>query len=470
MPDAVHSGEHPRSSGVEVAPEVGPETVHGGFRDDEQSQGIVESRSVGTARNLPSVPPWTKLLWVDDYINELDSYINTLTAAGFDVTKAASSAEALSYIDGNEFSVILVDIVMPPPDGIELVKELHKLGVHKNSAIGVLSSFLYVDLYRRRLTNLGVGVEIIDKDIPLVGDPLFVERFLDPVCDLVYHGVRYTVERQNEDLGNREDTNPFEIKLEEFLRKSILEKDQLVLKARQMASAVIEKEFQSGKVWVLMCGHADRIETSVNDVTEIPSDDDILRMALGQDRAPYQFFLPIGVDDLWSTCGPPQSPSNYPTVNLKIKNTDFVVHFDTGSPYTFFSYERLLEINAIQPPLSFTAAYRTGFDQGYFCARLDISVFVECQKTGATKAVRVRGQAVREWEKSPFVRHCPLEGECLLTGSITAFNSVSVCVHRVGLVGRNLLTENSLALVLDGNSSKTGLYHERPPMAGKPIS
>jgi CheY-like chemotaxis protein len=75
---------------------------------------------------LPMASPYTVLL-VDDDVDARESVAHLLGSRGFDVLVATSGHEALLLLDQIVADVLLVDIVMPDLDGIELAKRARQL-------------------------------------------------------------------------------------------------------------------------------------------------------------------------------------------------------------------------------------------------------------------------------------------------------------------------------------------------------
>ncbi|MBI1862821.1 response regulator [Candidatus Microgenomates bacterium] len=69
-----------------------------------------------------------KILIVDDeqYIREL--YAHILTAAGHIVEESANGQDAFTKISGGDYNLILLDIMIPALDGIQLLERLQKEG------------------------------------------------------------------------------------------------------------------------------------------------------------------------------------------------------------------------------------------------------------------------------------------------------------------------------------------------------
>lgn len=67
-----------------------------------------------------------KLLVVDDEVDFLNTISERLSARAFEVTRAASGAEAVEAAGRGGFDLALVDLMMPGIDGIELLRILRE--------------------------------------------------------------------------------------------------------------------------------------------------------------------------------------------------------------------------------------------------------------------------------------------------------------------------------------------------------
>lgn len=400
------------------------------------------------------------LLWVDDDISKLTSYRNALNKNGFNVSTAATTAEAIELVKLNQFDVIISDIHMPPPDGIEFVRKAH--AIRPKTKYGVLSSFLYLQKYRDQLKSLDFDVQAIDKDLPSINDPSFFDRFIYPIQTLTKTGVTRPTRMITKQI--LEEKDPFSIEFNDFIKLGVNEKDTLLDQAEMLSKEAIARAFKEGKVWVLLCGDSNNIRASASSYDDVLSEEEIIEYASKMKRAPFQFFNSLISDDLanWSSCGIDSYLNDYPTVTLKFKSVgtkegqELNLHFDTGSPITFFSYEVLREMNLIQPATQFAKGARVGHT-GYRAIKLDLPAVLKCQVNGTTTLINLKGQAVREWSSSPFRRLC--NDDCGHTHSES--DEPRLCPERRALIGRNLVTDNKLALTLDGTDKKTSIRKKR---------
>ena len=70
--------------------------------------------------------PNKTLLLVDDEISILRSYARDLRAEHYNVTTASNGEEAIRLLWEDNFNMIITDLVMPGPSGIEVVRQAKK--------------------------------------------------------------------------------------------------------------------------------------------------------------------------------------------------------------------------------------------------------------------------------------------------------------------------------------------------------
>jgi antitoxin Phd len=71
--------------------------------------------------------PSGHVLLIDEQHAARASHSSTLRKAGFAVTEAKNSKDALRRIEGGRFDLVLADIRMPEKNGLELLQEVHTL-------------------------------------------------------------------------------------------------------------------------------------------------------------------------------------------------------------------------------------------------------------------------------------------------------------------------------------------------------
>lgn len=103
-----------------------------------------------------------KLLVVDDdeYIREL--YEEILKDAGFSVDTAVDGQNGLDKIKKNTYNLVLLDIMMPKMDGVEVLRSLHN---EKNTTKVILLTNLAHDPVMKEGKSLGALAYLIKADM-----------------------------------------------------------------------------------------------------------------------------------------------------------------------------------------------------------------------------------------------------------------------------------------------------------------
>jgi CheY-like chemotaxis protein len=110
-------------------------------------------------KEMEDIQPSERILVVEDNFDLLDLTSAMLTKAGYQVRCARNGAEALQLLSGEEFDLLLSDIVMPNRvNGIELAREARRL----NRRIKVLLASGYAGDVLERYQAVG-EFPIIDK-------------------------------------------------------------------------------------------------------------------------------------------------------------------------------------------------------------------------------------------------------------------------------------------------------------------
>lgn len=83
----------------------------------------------------------TSILFVDDDNFLLDMYSLKFSKSNYSVNTAQSAEDALKMIkEGLEIDILLLDVVMPGMDGIELLTTLRKEGLLKKTVVIMLTN------------------------------------------------------------------------------------------------------------------------------------------------------------------------------------------------------------------------------------------------------------------------------------------------------------------------------------------
>ena len=90
--------------------------------------------------NLQPPPPVTgEVLVVDDDAHVRAHIVDTLEAAGFNVTAAGSGEEALRLLEGRAVDLLLVDFAMPGMNGAEVIRAARQR--HKTLKVLMVSGY-----------------------------------------------------------------------------------------------------------------------------------------------------------------------------------------------------------------------------------------------------------------------------------------------------------------------------------------
>lgn len=81
-----------------------------------------------------------KLLVVDDIAANRDLLTRYFNARGFMVSEADSGTSALAMIRQEQFDVVLLDIIMPIMDGIEVLKQIRASSMHADLPVIMVSA------------------------------------------------------------------------------------------------------------------------------------------------------------------------------------------------------------------------------------------------------------------------------------------------------------------------------------------
>jgi DNA-binding response OmpR family regulator len=92
------------------------------------------------------------ILIAEDDISLRDAIVTAFNESGFAITTASDGEEAINKLNGSDFNLIILDIMMPKKDGLTVLSE-----IRNNSK----TAFLPVIM----LTNLDTDNNILDKII-----------------------------------------------------------------------------------------------------------------------------------------------------------------------------------------------------------------------------------------------------------------------------------------------------------------
>jgi len=95
-----------------------------------------------------------RLLLIEDYRPLQQSLTKGLREAGFAVDTTGDGQEGLWYAMGNEYDVIILDLMLPGMDGLEILKKIRSEG--RESHVLILTA---KDTVRDRVTGLDLGAD-----------------------------------------------------------------------------------------------------------------------------------------------------------------------------------------------------------------------------------------------------------------------------------------------------------------------
>jgi DNA-binding NtrC family response regulator len=81
----------------------------------------------------------TRVLVVDDDPNEMKSLVIGLKLEGFNALGTASGADALEALDRQSYSVVLIDLMMPKMNGLQLARAVKS--AHPNTIMLLMSAY-----------------------------------------------------------------------------------------------------------------------------------------------------------------------------------------------------------------------------------------------------------------------------------------------------------------------------------------
>jgi CheY-like chemotaxis protein len=101
------------------------------------------------------------ILWLDDEPREILAHVDALEHLGFRVTMTKSSAEAIHEATLQDFDMIVTDLLMPPPDGIDFLKTIRP--ICPQAMLVVFTAYPYNNLYRQHIRDLPFRVAVFEK-------------------------------------------------------------------------------------------------------------------------------------------------------------------------------------------------------------------------------------------------------------------------------------------------------------------
>lgn len=107
----------------------------------------------------------SKILVVEDDNYARDIYQEILTDAGFTVTTANNGEEGLAKLVEGGYDLVLLDVMMPKLDGLEVLKSLKAQGKGKNNGKIILLTNLAHDPIIKEALDTGATDYLIKSDL-----------------------------------------------------------------------------------------------------------------------------------------------------------------------------------------------------------------------------------------------------------------------------------------------------------------
>ena len=116
------------------------------------------------------------VLVVDDDILARQSIRRTLERAGHDVTEAGNGKQALTILEKESPTVVIMDLIMPDMEGIETIREIRRRGSTVNNLAVSGGGRIDADTYLDYATSLGAN-RVLEK-------PFNRDALLDAIAQL----------------------------------------------------------------------------------------------------------------------------------------------------------------------------------------------------------------------------------------------------------------------------------------------
>jgi two-component system, OmpR family, response regulator len=102
------------------------------------------------------MPP-TRILLVDDEVSVLDLVRTTLETCGYTIDTAATSHDAMEMIRSSEYSMVILDLLLPDMNGFILSQEIRRIRPGLGNRILFISGILFGQSTIDHLGSIGAG-------------------------------------------------------------------------------------------------------------------------------------------------------------------------------------------------------------------------------------------------------------------------------------------------------------------------
>jgi len=101
--------------------------------------------------------PQTRILLVDDEISVLELITATLETCGYAIDTAQTSQEAMQKIRGNDYGMVILDLLLPDMNGFLLSQEIRRVRPALGNRILFISGILFGQSTVEQLGSIGAG-------------------------------------------------------------------------------------------------------------------------------------------------------------------------------------------------------------------------------------------------------------------------------------------------------------------------
>ena len=98
-----------------------------------------------------------RILLVDDEAGVLDLVRTTLETCGYSIDTAASSQEAMVKVRANEYTMVILDLLLPDMNGFLLSQEIRRVRPGLGNRILFISGILFGQSTVEQLGTIGAG-------------------------------------------------------------------------------------------------------------------------------------------------------------------------------------------------------------------------------------------------------------------------------------------------------------------------
>ncbi|MCB0340584.1 MAG: response regulator [Bdellovibrionales bacterium] len=118
-----------------------------------------------------------KILVVDDEMELVQLYRLVLEDAGYDVNGAYNGRQALRLVDEHKPHLILLDVMMPGMDGIEVCRQIRDKGDDYSTCKIIM--YTADDSVETRTSSIEAGAnDLVSKEVPIYELTIKIRRYL----------------------------------------------------------------------------------------------------------------------------------------------------------------------------------------------------------------------------------------------------------------------------------------------------